>query len=303
MSVPTRLLVALTLIANLAACGETSTAQAPPGRVLLFAAFPAELAPLLERASIEETVQIGERWFRVGTLGGTPVVIGMTGIGIANAAAASRMAFDAFDVIGAVFSGVAGSYLRIGDVAVPETWALADGAQFASDPEWLALAGEVTTPGVVELEDCTLLPNDPTHDPVCLTVPPVIVVGGHGVSSGFEDFLIPCQPNSGDVFGCDGPHVDGVGRSADTDGWSASSSGGSAGEPPAAQDMESAAVAREATARGRRFIAFRAVSDGAGDPLDLPGFPAQFFAYYRLAAENAASTTTAFLERLAAAYR
>jgi nucleoside phosphorylase len=271
---------------------------------LVFAAFPAELEPLLERATIEETVQIEGRWFRVGTLGGTPVVISMTGIGIANAAQASRVAFDAFDVVGAVFSGVAGSYLRIGDVAVPETWELADGTRFASDPEWLALARDVIAPGLVELEDCTLLPNDPTHDPVCLTPPPVIVVGGHGFSSGFEDFLVPCRPNSGDVFGCDEPNVDGVRQSAaDTEGWSSSSSGSSAGEPLASQDMESAAVAREATARGRRFIAFRAVSDGAGDPLGLPGFPAQFFAYYRLAGSNAASATTAFLERWAAAHR
>ena len=30
----------------------------------------------------------------------------------------------------------------------------------------------------------------------------------------------------------------------------------------------------------------------------LPGFPAQFYAYYRLAARNAAEATIAFLERL-----
>ena len=303
MAVLSRILVTLALSAGISACGETSTAPPPPGRLLVFAAFPAELEPLLERATIEETVQIEGRWFRVGTLGGTPVVISMTGIGIANAAQASRVAFDAFDVVGAVFSGVAGSYLRIGDVAVPETWELADETQYASDPEWLELARDVSTPGVVELEDCTLLPNDPTQDPVCMSVPPVIVVGGHGVSGGFEDFLVPCRPGAGDVFGCDEPDVADVRRAADTTGWSASSSGSSAGEPLASQDMESAAVAREATARGRRFIAFRAVSDGAGDPLDLPGFPAQFFAYYRLAASNAASTTIAFLERLAAAHR
>ena len=64
--------------------------------------------------------------------------------------------------------------------------------------------------------------------------------------------------------------------------------------------METAAAAREAAARGVRFIAFRAVSDGAEDPLGLPGFPAQFFAYYRLAATNAAIAVTAFLEQLAA---
>jgi nucleoside phosphorylase len=69
-------------------------------------------------------------------------------------------------------------------------------------------------------------------------------------------------------------------------------------EDPIAVDMETTAVAREAEARGLPFIAFRAASDGEGDPLSLPGFPAQFFAYYRLAARNAAAVTIAFLERL-----
>ena len=46
------------------------------------------------------------------------------------------------------------------------------------------------------------------------------------------------------------------------------------------------------------FIAFRAVSDGDGDPLGLPGFPQQFFAYYPLAAANAAAVAEAFVARL-----
>ena len=65
-------------------------------------------------------------------------------------------------------------------------------------------------------------------------------------------------------------------------------------------DMETAAIARETAERGLPYIAFRAGSDGGGDPLGLPGFPAQFYAYYRLAARNAAAAAAAFLERLAA---
>src|SRR5690606_8369751 len=67
-----------------------------------------------------------------------------------------------------------------------------------------------------------------------------------------------------------------------------------------AVDMETAAVAQVAAEHGLRFIAFRAVSDGANDPLGLPGFPAQFFAYYPLAARNAAAAVAAFLARLGA---
>jgi len=68
---------------------------------------------------------------------------------------------------------------------------------------------------------------------------------------------------------------------------------------PYVKDMETAAIAREAHARGLPFLAFRSASDGARDPLGLTEPFAQFFVYYRLAAENAASATVAFLERLA----
>ena len=65
-----------------------------------------------------------------------------------------------------------------------------------------------------------------------------------------------------------------------------------------AQDEETAAVATVAAARGVPFLGFRAVSDGAGDPLGLPGFPVQFFFYRQLAADNAAIATMAFLAAL-----
>src|SRR5439155_136101 len=61
---------------------------------------------------------------------------------------------------------------------------------------------------------------------------------------------------------------------------------------------ETAAVARVAARHRVPFLGVRAVSDGAGDPLGDRGFPAQFFDYYRLAAENASLVTRAFLARL-----
>ena len=62
-----------------------------------------------------------------------------------------------------------------------------------------------------------------------------------------------------------------------------------------AYDEETAAIAREVAARGLPFIAFRASSDGGDDPLNLTEF-AEFFAYYRLAAHNAAAAAAAFLD-------
>ncbi|VBA41032.1 hypothetical protein LAUMK13_03359 [Mycobacterium innocens] len=43
------------------------------------------------------------------------------------------------------------------------------------------------------------------------------------------------------------------------------------------------------------------MSDGPGDPLNLPGFPFQFLLYKQIAAENAALVAQAFLQNWAAA--
>ena len=51
------------------------------------------------------------------------------------------------------------------------------------------------------------------------------------------------------------------------------------------------------------FLGIRAVSDGQGDPLNLPGFPFQFFVYRQLAGNNAAAVTIAFLQTWAASGR
>ncbi len=68
---------------------------------------------------------------------------------------------------------------------------------------------------------------------------------------------------------------------------------------PVVVDMETAAVARIAAANNIPFIAFRAVSDGGGDPIfasALIGFPVQFLIYQQLAADNAAVVVIEFLD-------
>jgi hypothetical protein len=92
---------------------------------------------------------------------------------------------------------------------------------------------------------------------------------------------------TGDIYGCDPEEPS---RSAIL---GSGSTAGAQADTPLIQDEESAAIAREAAAKHVPFIVFRAVSDGHGDPLDLPGFPAQFNVYYRLAANNAAAVAEA----------
>ncbi|OBF66494.1 hypothetical protein A5753_06820 [Mycobacterium sp. 852002-51971_SCH5477799-a] len=60
--------------------------------------------------------------------------------------------------------------------------------------------------------------------------------------------------------------------------------------------METAAAQVVVDTRGVPFIGIRGITDGPGDPLHLPGFPFQFFRYKRIAAQNAARVTAAFLQ-------
>jgi hypothetical protein len=177
---PIRRLLALALCA-LAAPAPAATLEAPPARfgngccalaagrcvrpvLAVFSAFPAELQPLLERAEIHETMLLGDRVLRVGTLDGVPVVLGLLGIGYANAVKTSRLVLDHFDVAGFVVSGVAGSPHRIGDVAVPATWTGPDGIPHPADPRMLAIATKVAAAGV-PLERCTEVPPSPPGRP------------------------------------------------------------------------------------------------------------------------------------------
>jgi nucleoside phosphorylase len=297
-------LVIALLVVALSACGGsdddgalTAAAELP---LLVLGAFPGEVAPLLARISVSESVEINGRTFSVGTLGGAPVILGPTGIGLMNAAATTGAALERFDVAGVIVSAVAGTALQVGDVAVPTTWELPDGRVYPTNRAWQDLAEEVVASGAAFLDRCTVRVDQPELDPVCLPYDPVVGFGGYGRSSDpFGDAPFPCQTDLetyADVFGCDvaaaSPDPESAFRPATALRIEPGTLNG--------EDMETAEIARAAAAHGVPFIAFRAASDGKGDPLGLPGFPSQFFVYYRLAARNAAAVTVAFLERLVA---
>lgn len=293
-----RLILALaTLTAG--GCGSGDD-DAPPPQMQQFAvlgAFPGELVPHVKRAVIRETMTIDGHVFRIGTLDGVPVVLALTGIGLVNAASTTRTLLDHFDVAGIVVSAVAGTtQLRIADVAVPERFAFTDGTSFAPKKEWLDVARSIAAAGTVTLEHCTMVPSK-SPDPVCFPYQPAILVGGVGHSSDpFNGTAFRCRTNGGEVYGCDVNVTPGSGASAA--GHAAGTATTQGTNEPVTEDMETAAIAREAAARGVPYIAFRAVSDGSEDPLHLSGFLDQFNAYYSLAARNAALTTVAFLKKI-----
>lgn len=290
-------------------------------RLLVLSAFPGEMDPLLARASIDATEVADGRSFYVGELAGNDVVLALTGIGLVNATATVEAALTRFGceagrgIGGIVFSGVSGGRSSIGDVAVPARWTVDDGETwFAADQAMLeaaaAVASEVELSSQVPLGDVACVGVDPSLvRTVTLAHAPRIIVGGDGRSSDpFDGRALPCFPGGGDVFGCEpcrAPehHPPDPQRTATQIvpfldpafffGYFAS--------PPDlrgydAEDMETAAVAQIAVAHDIPFVAFRALSDGNGDPLMLPGFPFQFFFYRQLAADNAAAHALAFLE-------
>lgn len=297
-------------------------AQACRPRLLVLSAFPAEIGPALAATKVGKTVVIDGRAFFLGQLRGNDVVLALTGIGLVNAEHTTRVAFDNFGCgargfSGIVFSGVSGGHTYIGDVTIPARWTQNDGKTwYPADPRMLAVAQKVVARGVQlsqvsPLGDCACLG---LVDPDAIkTIPmphkPQILLGGKGRSSDpFIGNAFPCIPGSGDVFGCqpckaprfaasDIPRFVQGAAPFLTPAFFTNYFKNPSTTPPGydADDMETAAVARVAAEKHVPFIGFRALSDGLGDPLKLPGFPAQFFVYRQYAADNAGAVELAFL--------
>jgi len=298
-------------------------------RTLVLTAFPAEADAILARTTLDPnpTVVVDGHHFYLGTLGGKKVIVAMTGIGMVNATHTTETALDYFTPesgisIGAVvFSGVAGGSGRteIGDVAVPARWTSDEGATWhAVDPGMLAAANTLT----VDLEStarlgdpacaCSFLADFPLVD---LKREPQLFVGGDGSSDDNNNGVaFPSIPLGGDVFGpqpCAAPDFSplffgnffqAVGPFL-AFGLLSNLTGllNPVIPPVDAVDQETAAAQQVADAHGVPFLGIRGMSDGPGDPLNLPGYPFTFFVYKQIAADNAAIVTEAFLQNWAGA--
>ena len=302
--------------------GAAPRAQACHQRLLVLSAFPTEIGPALAATKVSQTVVIDGRAFFLGNLKGNDVVLALTGIGLKNADHTTRVAFDNFSCgrngfSGIVFSGVSGGHTYIGDVTIPARWTMDDGKTWSpADPRMLAVAQKVVAKGVPLSQEaalgdcaCTGLVDPNAIQAIHMPHKPQILLGGKGRSSDpFIGNAFPCIPGSGDVFGCqpckaprfaasDIPRfVQGAAPFLTPDFFTNYFKNPST-TPPGydADDMETAAVARVAAEKHVPFIGFRALSDGLGDPLNLPGFPFQFFVYRQFAADNAGAVELAFL--------
>ncbi|WP_083178209.1 5'-methylthioadenosine/S-adenosylhomocysteine nucleosidase family protein [Mycobacterium scrofulaceum] len=272
-------------------------------RTLVLSAFPGEADAVLSHTTLDpDPVAIVDgRHFYLGAIAGKKVIVAMTGIGLVNAAGTTEAALSGFGIGAVVFSGVAGGAgrTRIADVAVPARWTLDHGRTFRPvDPGMLAEAGMLS----VALESVDSRRRSR------------VVVGGDGCSGDNNNGVaFPCIPNGGDVFGCQ-PRT-APDRSLRYTGNFRQAAGrwlrcalisnlkiASSSDPAFdATDMETAAAQAVAEEHGIPFLGVRAITDGPGDPLRLPGFPFQFFCYKRIAAVNAARVTAALLRNWAGA--
>jgi nucleoside phosphorylase len=277
-------------------------------RTLVLTAFPAETDAILARTTLDENpvVVVNGRHCYLGNLGGRSVILAMTGIGMVNATDTTETTLAHFTsesgmrVNAVVFAGVAGGSgrTRIGDVAIPARWTSDNGTTWnAVDPEMLAAA-----------DDLAVALN--SAEPVDLEREPRLHVGGDGASGDNNNGMaFPTIPFGGKVFGPQprtapdfsrrfaGNFFEAIGPFlrrgvvSNITGFLPSSS-----PPVDAVDQETAAAKQVADAYGVPFLGIRGMSDGPGDPLNLPGYPFSFFVYRQLAAGNAAMVTEAFLQ-------
>jgi nucleoside phosphorylase len=304
-------------------------------RLLILSAFPAEMGRIMKTTQLDSVEPIRSaapqsKEFWTGTLEGKAVIEALTGIGPVNATDTTNAAFTLFNCIkGVAFSGVAGAgsdhngvngaarQSRIGDVTVPDRWTT-DAAQTWStaDPSMLSTAAKVAPS--VALQNTT-----PLGDYACACVdagtipgvtfpytPAVLFHGDGSTTDPFGGHAAPCLQHGGDLAGCE-PCPAALGTSPDPERFITglvgiadpgfitglfALAGGSGNHEYIESDEETGAVAAVVNSHAVPFIGFRGISDGTDDPLMLPGFPAQFFVYTQLAADNAAKMTLAFVK-------
>jgi nucleoside phosphorylase len=290
-------------------------------RTLVLTAFPAEADAILARTTLDEdtVVVVDGHHYYLGTLGGKNVIVAMTGIGKENATDTTETALNHFgtSIDAVVFAGVAGGSGRaeIGDVAVPRRWTSDGGATWHDvDPGMLEVANELS----VDLDSTSTIADPASR--ICgplarlkfvnLNREPELHVGGDGSTDDNNNgAAFPAIPLGGAIFGPQplsapdfsplftGNFLAAIGPFL-ARGVISNITGFLTDEPPAvdAVDQETAAAQQVADAHGVAFLGIRGMSDGPGDPLNLPGYPLTFVVYKQIAANNAAIVTQAFLE-------
>lgn len=113
-------------------------------RVGVVSAFGAEADLLLAATTEKEQFVLNGNSYTTGTLAGNAVVIALSGVSMVNAAMTAQLMLDHFGVTHLVMSGIAGGLNpahHVGDVLIPERWAMPLEAYFSSGSEAPAPCG------------------------------------------------------------------------------------------------------------------------------------------------------------------
>ena len=120
-------LVSLLLAESLAAAAPRACLSECTPRIGVVSAFGEEAAILVRETRGARTWTINGNRFTTGTLRGNRVVIVLSGVSMINAAMTTQTLIDHFRIERLIMSGISGGIdpaHRVGDVLVPETWAM-----------------------------------------------------------------------------------------------------------------------------------------------------------------------------------
>jgi adenosylhomocysteine nucleosidase len=319
----------LRIVALAAALVALPTAAAPKcagdcaPRIGIVSAFGAEADLLVVETQSRRTQTIAGQRFTTGVLRGNRVVIVLSGVSMVNAALTTQRLVDHFRIERLVLSGIAGGIdpaRRVGDVIVPESWAMPMEVYWSHDdalPAPCGAPGELGCLGlrlarpdgsspssyrglVVRENQVTSAQSGAAGEFVFdYRVDPAMLAVARGLAPALER----CGPKARSASGVDPklcvaaqPEVVVGGRGVSGTAFVADAAYRTyLSEQLHAQcvDMETAALAHVARANGVPFIAFRSLSDLAG----AEGFNADVAALFAsgLAERNAAAVTLAFL--------
>jgi adenosylhomocysteine nucleosidase len=292
-------------------------------RIGIVSAFGAEADLLVAETQSRRTQTIAGQRFTTGALRGNRVVIVLSGVSMVNAAETTQRLVDHFRIERLVLSGIAGGIdpaRRVGDVVVPESWAMPMEVYWNHDD---SLPGPCGAPGDVACLGLRLARPDgralPSYRGLVVRENHVTSAqsgaGGEfvfdyradpamlAVARSLAPALERCGPRAKTASGIDPKLCVGAQPEVVVGGRGVSGTAFVAdaayrrylSEQLHAQcvDMETAALAHVARANGVPFIAFRSLSDLAG----AEGFNADVAALFAsgLAERNAAAVTLAFL--------
>ena len=319
----------LRIVAFAAALVALPTAAAPKcagdcaPRIGIVSAFGAEADLLVAETQSRRTQTIAGQRFTTGVLRGNRVVIVLSGVSMVNAALTTQRLVDHFRIERLVLSGIAGGIdpaRRVGDVIVPESWAMPMEVYWSHDDALPSPCGAPVELGCLGLRIARPDGSSPSSYRGLVVRENRVTSAQSGAAGEFVfDYRVDpamlavarslapaldrCGPKARSVSGIDPklcvaaqPDVVVGGRGVSGTAFVADAAYRSyLFEQLHAQcvDMETAALAHVARANGVPFIAFRSLSDLAG----AEGFNADVAALFAsgLAERNAAAVTLAFL--------